>query len=155
MWAIRFEITGEHGLPCGRVWLWQAICAIVRAILELRPNVRFFSKYFHTRPKFIVPKKSCKSILKTYRCFRCCIAFVIIECLGRNPWESVFVIPLLASDSSIHSIRRCAKCLCSRFSSGIGALIVRSPPDRFLIEKSVYFAESDTPYMTYAKPFAL
>jgi hypothetical protein len=30
--ATRFEITGEHGLPCSRALLWQAICARLASV---------------------------------------------------------------------------------------------------------------------------
>ena len=36
MWATRFEMTGEHGLPWGRVLLWHAICARIVATFGCR-----------------------------------------------------------------------------------------------------------------------
>lgn len=34
MWPIKFEMTGEHGLPCGSLLSWHAICAITVATLS-------------------------------------------------------------------------------------------------------------------------
>src|SRR5689334_24735290 len=102
-------MAGEQGLPCGNALLWHAICARIVATAGCSEKFLSFIKNPRTRPKLIVPKKSCKSTLNTYLRFKCFEALEIIERFFLKPcasWSSHFCVTLSS----------CAQ-FCSKFES--------------------------------------
>ena len=100
---IRFDITGEQGLPCGNELSWHAIWAIVVATSLCSAKSRLRMKKPRTRPRLIDGKNSSRSRLKMCRRWRCRSALVMIDRFRLNPCADRsfrFVAKLISSTQS-------------------------------------------------------